>query len=216
MGDDSEDEVLTIDQLRATWVSPLMALKCFPDLDRAAIVALLRRRLGASVLQSACEMYIISERGKEIERGGLIGVPKGVWDAATVEDGGSFWADGDLTFLEVSEGGYSVSIGKVWQFFGVRLDPEQLALIFGFRPQAARPADHPEASRPTSPGGRPPKPFWEPLLIEMARQLYVGDLKPKTQADIERAMHDWLVKSGHEAGETPVRDRARLLFKATR
>ncbi|WP_196232981.1 hypothetical protein [Sphingomonas segetis] len=47
----------------------------------------------------------------------------------------------------------------------------------------------------------------------MARQLYGGDLQPKRQADIEKAMHDWLSANGHTAGETQVRERARKLWQ---
>ena len=62
-------------------------------------------------------------------------------------------------------------------------------------------------------GGRPPRGFWEELWVEIARQLYIGDLKPKTQADIEAAMHQWISDQGHEAGGTTVRDRARMLWR---
>jgi len=77
--------------------------------------------------------------------------------------------------------------------------------------QGAAPAT-PTPAAPTTKGGRKPHAFWEPLLIEMARQLYVGDLAPKAQVDIEKAMHDWLVKNSHEAGETAVRERASRLW----
>jgi hypothetical protein len=42
--------------------------------------------------------------------------------------------------------------------------------------------------------------------------LYTGDLQPKTQADIERAMHDWLASNSIDAGDTAVRTRARKLW----
>jgi len=67
---------------------------------------------------------------------------------------------------------------------------------------------------PRNKGGRPKHGFWEELWAEMARQLYVGDLKPKTQADVEAAMHQWISNKGYEAGGTPVRDRARMLWRA--
>lgn len=64
-------------------------------------------------------------------------------------------------------------------------------------------------------GGRPSKAYWEPLLIEMATQLYAGDLKPKKQAEVLDAMLDWLSKQGHEdAGLTQVKDRARKLWES--
>jgi hypothetical protein len=43
--------------------------------------------------------------------------------------------------------------------------------------------------------------------------LYTGDLKPKTQADIERAMKEWLCAHDFDAGDTAVRSRARKLWQ---
>jgi hypothetical protein len=40
----------------------------------------------------------------------------------------------------------------------------------------------------------------------------VGDLKAKTQADIERAMKDWLAAHGLDVSDSSVRDRARKLW----
>ena len=38
------------------------------------------------------------------------------------------------------------------------------------------------------------KEFWEDLLIEMARQLWSGELQPERQSQIEQAMFAWLVR----------------------
>lgn len=70
-----------------------------------------------------------------------------------------------------------------------------------------------EATSSPARGGRPKADFWEDLWIEICRQLYLGDLKPKTQADIERAMHKWISDHEKSAGETVVRDRARKLWR---
>jgi hypothetical protein len=71
------------------------------------------------------------------------------------------------------------------------------------------------AATPTpSKGGRPKADWWEELWIEVCRQLYVGDLKPKTQADIERAMLQWISDHDKSAGETTIRDRASRLWRA--
>jgi hypothetical protein len=50
--------------------------------------------------------------------------------------------------------------------------------------------------------------MWSAIAV----MLFVGDLKPQRQADIERAMKDWLAVNGLEAGDTPVRERARVLW----
>jgi hypothetical protein len=63
-------------------------------------------------------------------------------------------------------------------------------------------------------GGRPAAEWWDDLWVEICRQLYLGDLKPKMQSDIERAMLDWLANRGTTAAESTVRGRARKLWDA--
>lgn len=67
---------------------------------------------------------------------------------------------------------------------------------------------------PARPGGRPPAEWWDDLWVEMCRQLYAGDLQPKKQADIERAMMDWAARHGHDTGISTIRPRARKLWTA--
>ena len=50
--------------------------------------------------------------------------------------------------------------------------------------------------------------------MEMCRQMYDGDLRPDRQADIEKAMLNWLAGLGHEVSESSVRVAARKLHKA--
>jgi hypothetical protein len=65
-----------------------------------------------------------------------------------------------------------------------------------------------------APGGRPAAEWWDDLWIEICRQLYGGELIPKKQADIEKAMTDWLAnRDEHPSGST-IRRRARKLWHA--
>lgn len=61
-------------------------------------------------------------------------------------------------------------------------------------------------------GGRPPAEFWDDMWAAIAAALYVGSLKPKTQADVERAMADWITANDHSAADSTVRARARRLW----
>ena len=61
-------------------------------------------------------------------------------------------------------------------------------------------------------GGRPPASFWDDMWAAIAAALYAGDLAPKTQADIEKAMADWIEINGHSAGDSTIRGRARRLW----
>ena len=69
-----------------------------------------------------------------------------------------------------------------------------------------------DASKGPAAGGRPPAAWWDDLWVEICRQLYVGDLKPKRQADVVTAMLKWVSANGHEAAETTIKERARKLW----
>ena len=69
-----------------------------------------------------------------------------------------------------------------------------------------------ERTSPAKIGGRPPAVFWDDLWAAIAVALYVGELIPKTQADIERAMADWLEVNKKSAAPSTVRARARRLW----
>jgi hypothetical protein len=51
------------------------------------------------------------------------------------------------------------------------------------------------------------------MWVAIAVALYTGDLQPRTQADIERAMKDWLASNNVDVGDTAVRGRARKLWQ---
>jgi hypothetical protein len=65
-----------------------------------------------------------------------------------------------------------------------------------------------------APGGRPKADWWDDLWIEICRQLYVGELIPKRQADLENAMLEWLAKRGETPSTSTIRERAKKLWAA--
>lgn len=67
---------------------------------------------------------------------------------------------------------------------------------------------------PKNKGGKPLAAHWDGMWAAIAVDLYLGDLKPKTQADIEAAMHEWLSAHDIGASESTVRGRARQLWQA--
>lgn len=96
---------------------------------------------------------------------------------------------------------------KSASFLGIRFEPASFARAF--KDEIA------VASMPApAKQGRPPAPWWDDLWIEIARQLYAGDLKPDSQVAIEKAMQEWLAAQGHDAGESTIRRRANRLFQA--
>lgn len=62
-------------------------------------------------------------------------------------------------------------------------------------------------------GGRPRAEFWDDLWAATAAALHVGDLQPKTQADIEKYMLDWLESHKFNSNTSTVRPRARRLWQ---
>ena len=102
-------------------------------------------------------------------------------------------------------------------FDQMRADIEaQLAIAaFDFEAGATpKPAEQPAASIATIPkkGGRPPAEFWDDMWAATATALYDGTLQPKTQADVERSMADWIDANGHSAAISTIRARARRLW----
>lgn len=74
-------------------------------------------------------------------------------------------------------------------------------------------APHPQpSSTPKNKGGRPLADHWDEMWAEIAVKLWNGDWEPKTQADVEREMHEWLAAHDLDAGDTTVRARARKLW----
>lgn len=183
-----------------TWLMPKDALAAVPaDWGFETATRWITGRLANGLIQSAARWLILPNK----PRRELVGVPREWWQNWPGLGRCDFWDTGDTAFYTGSGGGYGggTLMGEAHE---VRLDPTGFAQFSAVLPTAAK------ANRV----GRPVKSFWEDLLIEMARQLHAGDLQPQRIADIEKAMHDWLIASGHEAGETAIRDRARKLFQA--
>ena len=67
---------------------------------------------------------------------------------------------------------------------------------------------------PKSRKGRAPAIWWEDCLIAMFVAIYSNDLKLNKQADLEKAMADWISINGHSATDSTVRIRASKLWKA--
>jgi hypothetical protein len=63
-------------------------------------------------------------------------------------------------------------------------------------------------------GGRPPADWWEDLLIDLCFKHFHGELPHQKQADIVRAMQDWIAAHGYGASESTIKLRARKLADA--
>jgi hypothetical protein len=203
---------------KENWITAAQAVQLLaPTLKEYTARIIICTRAHAGMIRARAERFIVA--GRSIDN---VELPPIFWWAKGHEALHQNWRAGDFdTWVESHKLGrdFRLSAGKVHlEAFNVsflRSEIEKLML-----PDTPAPAPDPstEAAAPSEPernkGGRPPRGFWEELWVEIARQLYVGELKPKTQADIEAAMHQWITDHNHEAGETTVRDRARMLWRA--
>lgn len=60
--------------------------------------------------------------------------------------------------------------------------------------------------------GRPPADFWDDLWCAIWGQIYRGELQPKRQADVERAMLTWASDQEFDLSPSAAKPRARKLF----
>ncbi len=127
-----------------------------------------------------------------------------------------WWADGH-TALEQNwkTGDFSTWIDRRfhWKAYSVsflRSDIEKMIPNLSKQETASAPSNATGGAL----GGRPKADWSEDLWIEICRQLYVGDLQPKKQADIESAMSQWLSARDEHPSVSTIRSRARKLWQA--
>jgi hypothetical protein len=141
-------------------------------------------------------------------------IPKRLWKGLT-DHGSDLWNGGYARFRLI-RGDHSAT---TYQFFGIKLNPDDVRSNLP-QPQphlieSAAPTPETAPAEITNKGGRPRKDWWDDFWIEICRQIWIGDLQPKTQADLERAMFEWVENHRNaEIGETTVKAAARKLFKA--
>lgn len=78
--------------------------------------------------------------------------------------------------------------------------------------QSLASADAPETGQASNKGGRPRKEWWDDLWCAVWGKVYRGDLQPKSQADIERAMMDWVEAREESVSESTIKPLARKMF----
>jgi hypothetical protein len=209
-----EDDVLTVEQFKAQWVRPADALTALtPSLGREGAANALLGRLNTGHFQAAAETHRV-RRGVDPEvRGGLIAMPPYLFRSDLIELDSPFWILGDITDRGTSNYSYS---GEQIHYTGVRFDPDGVReMLPTNRVLVVEPLDGSASPHSTrrGVGGRPPKP-WPSVMAHVAGLIHRGTLKPKLQADIERAMMEWFEDQGESIGEATVREPSSLLWKA--
>jgi hypothetical protein len=213
------------------WLKPGVALARVQDAlggDRTMAITTIIGRLKAKQLHAHFENYEWGGVAEPPKLGSNFIGPK-LWDHYYASSDSAYvWVSSDLyLYLGNYFGRYSESSVTI-TFFRVTLDADGIGeIVANATPPAPRrsvwikkPKDEPPA--PTAEpavqakkGGAPRKEWWDDFWIEICRQIWMGDLTPKTQADLERAMLEW-VENRRDAtvGETTIKSAARKLFKA--
>lgn len=68
-------------------------------------------------------------------------------------------------------------------------------------------------AKPKNAGGVPLAEHWDAMWADIAIKLWTGDLAPKTQADVKRAMFAWFNENEIVIGDTAITQRARRLWQ---
>lgn len=65
-----------------------------------------------------------------------------------------------------------------------------------------------------NPGGKPLAAHWDRMWAAIAIKLWSGELNPKSQGDVKKAMIDWFNQAEIEIGDTALTQRARQRWQA--
>ncbi|WP_315762029.1 hypothetical protein [Bradyrhizobium sp. SZCCHNS2005] len=196
------------------WVSAAEAVRLLaPKFSEYSAKMNLCKRAHAGMIRTRAERFVLDNRPKD-----NFELPPVFWWAEGHEALTQDWRSGDFdTWVESHKLANDLRFagGKIHlQAFNVSFLRSQVEKLNPPDGQAAPVEATKQPATRRNKGGRPRHEFWEELLVEIGRQLYDGVLKPKTQADIEAAMKQWLINQGYEAGDTAVRERAQMYWVA--
>jgi hypothetical protein len=196
-----------LDQYRETeaadesqkWISATEAVQLLKSALKGTYSAQMRicARAHAGLIRARADHFKADKKSED-----HFDIPKEFWWAEGREALRQNWEAGDFeTWID-----HTLHL----RAFGVsffRADIEKL-----IPPGSPEPAVSPSAAV----GGRPPADWWEDLLIDLCFKHFHGELLHQKQADIVRAMQDWITAHGYDASESTIKIRARKLADAIR
>jgi len=175
------------------WLSTNAAVDLLRPTLKFSTSTTICKRLHAGLVHARCRQLMADD--KTIRQDAV--VPRAFWWAEGEAALKCNWVTGDFeTWLEDR-----IQL----RAFGVTLYRPNITTMMPAAPPALASAER---------KGRPKADWWDPLWVEICRQLYVGVLQPRRQAEIEKAMMDWLASEGHNVSESTIRPRARMLWTA--
>jgi len=208
----------------ARWLTPIQAAAYAAQIfgSEKASDAIWERLIGGMIETIASTSSVTDGDGRPIATKEPSLIPNHYWKHIS-QHGSDLWGAGDARFFLTARSIHRAE-SPIVRCFGIKLNPndvrETLPPLPPEGPRRWPPKREIEsvaqASKPKiDKGGRPRKEWWDDFWIEICRRIWMGDLKPKTQADLARAMFEWVENHpGTDAGETTINAAARKLFKA--
>lgn len=209
------------------WLRPSEALAALTiDWDVGANE--IARQLWNGRIRSGADLTF-HKNGRQQEQRGLI--PKEWWGHVPNLDnsGHAFWQTGGLSFFH-QHSSRSDDETRI-EAFDIRLEPVGILAPMVQRGTALTgpapvtdllgPAAVAALTSPSVPdsmvnirgAGRSPLPYWEEAVLMIAQRMSLGDFKPQRQAEVGRALADWIVAKGYpEPGPTQLKKRAKMVF----
>lgn len=158
-----------------------------------------------------CKLGFVPARAALMQRSGKGGtlwglevrewdVPLWFWDNLTGESGSQDWERGLFSgHGRTPEGLFTIALT------GVHFEAAALEALLPEKPGSQR------ESSPTR-GGRPRKEWWDDLWCAIWGQIVHGELTPTSQAEIERAMLNWVEQRGESVAESTVKPLAKKVW----
>lgn len=140
-------------------------------------------------------------------------IPANHWPE--IDTNSSLWTTTHVTYRYTD--GTAMSGYREVSRFGIRFDPSGVNTLLP--PVSKRNETQPGKSPSPNPnpvkhaGGAPRKEWWDDFWIEICRQIWENG-PPKSQADLQRAMHQWVENNGGDVGDTTIKKAAKKLFDA--
>jgi Hypothetical protein (DUF2513) len=192
------------------WVSAAEAARLLKPVFKSEHLAQMTicKRAHGGLIRAHAERFLMDKK----ERSDFE-IPKEFWFAEGHEALTQNWTAGDFDSW-VDSNRFTGNC----RFSGLKVHMEAFAVSF-LRPDIEKliPTESVQPVAPpssTAVGGRPPADWWEDLLIDLCFKHFHGELPHQKQADIVRAMQEWITAHGYDASESTIKIRARKLADA--
>jgi hypothetical protein len=237
----ADPDGLTQDQYDSCLLVPVALNRFSKVWSHSTVKGAILQRIADNEMVAVCRKAVVRQGTKE-ETKPLYVIPKHFWpDSPAKHDNAEFWTTAAITFQRRASS--SMYPDTYCSCTDVRFDAPGIesllatAIAGRMTEPVAEPtilemdaanildtarqaqiakleADLAAARATKHPGGKPSHPYWEEAILRVAQRMHLGDFKPLRQAEVGRAIADWIVAAGYEEpGATALKARAKLVFE---